>query len=229
MSTVQGVNSVDIAVSILNFIAQNGGIARAADISKGCEISKSRLHKYLVSLCRTQMLYQDTQTSRYALGRNLTFLANFVEPESSYIETINNNLIQFRDEQNVSTGIALRLGKALSLVKYNRSFKNVEIDFLPNTPLPVERSAAGLIFSAFDDQFQSNFYSQAELDKIVKQGYAIRYQPTKGIPGAQSIACPIFNNEGQLVAAAITMGFIDESDMERLANALIKQVNTLFL
>ncbi len=64
-------------------------VLRAADISKGCEISKSRLHKYLVSLCRTQMLYQDIQTSRYGLGRNLTFLANFVKPEDSYIDTIN--------------------------------------------------------------------------------------------------------------------------------------------
>lgn len=229
MSTVQGVNSVDIAVSILNYIAQNGGVARAADISKGCEISKSRLHKYLVSLCRTQMLYQDPQTSRYALGRNLIFLSSFVEPESSYIETINNCLIQFRDEQNVSTGVAIRLGKALSLVRYNRSFKNVEIDFLPNTPLPTEKSAAGLIYSAFDDQFPSSSYSQAELDKIIKQGYAIRYQPTEGIPGAQSIACPVFNSEGQLVAAAITMGFIDKNEMESLATALIKQVNTLVL
>ncbi len=34
MYSLQGVNSVDIAVSILNYIAQNGGIARAADISK---------------------------------------------------------------------------------------------------------------------------------------------------------------------------------------------------
>ncbi|MBQ0685085.1 helix-turn-helix domain-containing protein [Providencia rettgeri] len=229
MYSLQGVNSVDIAVSILNYIAQNGGIARAADISKGCDISKSRLHKYLVSLCRTQMLYQDTQTSRYGLGRNLTFLANFVKPESSYLETINKSLIQFRDEQNVSTGVATRLGKALSLVTYNRSFKNVEIDFLPNTPLPIEKSAAGLIYSAFDNQFQSNYYSPQELEKIIKQGYAVRYQPTEGIPGAQSIACPVFNSEGQLIAAAVTMGFIDKNEMEQLAQELIKQVNTLIL
>ncbi|SPZ22098.1 Uncharacterised protein [Providencia rettgeri] len=55
MSTLQGVNSVDIAVSILNYIAQNGGIARAADISKGCEISKvgyiNILFHYAVHKC----------------------------------------------------------------------------------------------------------------------------------------------------------------------------------
>lgn len=229
MSTLQGVNSVDIAVSILNFIAQNGGIARAADISKGCEISKSRLHKYLVSLCRTQMLYQDVQTSRYGLGRNLTYLANFVEPEGSFVETINNCLMQFRDERNVSTGVAMRTGKTLSLVKYNRSFKNIEIDFLPNTPLPTAKSAAGLIYAAFDKQFSCDDYSQDKLNKIIEQGYAIRYEPTKGIPGAQSIACPVFDRNGKLVAAAVTMGFIEEKDMLILANALIKQINTLTL
>ncbi|QCJ69818.1 IclR family transcriptional regulator [Providencia heimbachae] len=229
MSTLQGVNSVDIAINILNFIAQNGGIARAADISKGCEISKSRLHKYLVSLCRTQMLYQDTQTSRYGLGRNILLLSSFVEPEKSYIEVINNSLINFRDEQNVSTGVASRLGKTISLVKYNRSFKNVDIDFLPNTPLPLEKSAAGLIYCAFDKQLTQHPFSSQELDTIINQGYAIRYTPTEGIPGAQSISCPVFNQQGDLVAAAVTMGFIDAADMERLANALIKQVKTIII
>ncbi len=64
---------------------------------------------------------------------------------------------------------------------------------------------------------------------MTQQGYAIRYQPTEGIPGAQSIACPVFNGEGHLVAATVTMGFIAENEMERLATALIKQVNKLNL
>ncbi|CAG9422360.1 IclR family transcriptional regulator [Providencia alcalifaciens] len=229
MTTLQGVNSVDIAVNILNFIAQNGGIARAADISKGCDISKSRLHKYLVSLCRTQMLYQDVQTSRYGLGPNLSFLASFVATEGSIVEVINQSLVHFRDTQNVSTGLAIRIGKTLSLVKYNRSFKNVEIDFLPNTPLPIDKSAAGLIYCAFDKQFTTHPFSDDELNHIIQQGYAIRYLPTEGIPGAQSIACPIFNQQGELVAAAITMGFIEKDEMSRLASLLIKQIRTITL
>ncbi|HBO22752.1 MAG TPA: IclR family transcriptional regulator [Providencia sp.] len=229
MSTLQGVNSVDIAINILNFIAQNGGIARAADISKGCEISKSRLHKYLVSLCRTQMLYQDIQTSRYGLGRNILLLSSFIEADNSHIDIINNSLINFRDEQNVSTGVASRLGKTVSLVKYNRSFKNVDIDYLPNTPLPLEKSAAGIIYCAFDKQIKQTLFSSQELDTVIQQGYAIRYTPTEGIPGAQSIACPVFNNQGELIAAAITMGFIDKTDMEALASALIKQVKTIVI
>ena len=227
MSTLQGVNSVDIAVNILNYIAQNGGIARAADISKGCDISKSRLHKYLVSLCRTQMLYQDIQTSRYGLGRNITFLSSFIEPENSYIDIINNSLSDFRDEQNVSTGVASRLGKTISLVKYNRSFKNIDIDYLPNTPLPIDKSAAGLIYCAFDKLITKSPFSQQEIDKIIKQGYAIRYTPTAGIPGAQSIACPVFNHQGELIAAAVTMGFINEIDMEKLAHSLMEQVKSI--
>lgn len=54
--TSQGVNSVDIAVNILAFVASQNGQTRAIDIATGCNLSKSRLHKYLVSLCRTGML-----------------------------------------------------------------------------------------------------------------------------------------------------------------------------
>ncbi|MDF4667830.1 helix-turn-helix domain-containing protein [Vibrio parahaemolyticus] len=64
MQNSQGVNSVDIAITILEFIASNGGIARSSDIAKACSLSKSRLHKYLVSLCRSEMLYQESEGSQ---------------------------------------------------------------------------------------------------------------------------------------------------------------------
>ena len=229
MSTLQGVNSVDIAISILNFIAKSGGVARAADISKACEISKSRLHKYLVSLCRTQMLYQDTQTSRYCLGSNLLLLASVVTPEHSFIEKINKSLIEFRDEQNYSTGIVVNLGNELILSLYNRSFKNVDIDFLQNSAVPANLSAAGFVFAAFGDLAIDSGIDETELDIIRQQGYAIRHEPVDGIPGAQSISCPVFNRQGKFIAAAVTMGFIPKAEMMHLSNALMQKVKTIII
>lgn len=229
MSTLQGVNSVDIAISILNFIAKSGGVARAADISKACEISKSRLHKYLVSLCRTQMLYQETQTSRYCLGSNLLLLASVITPEHSFIDAINKSLIEFRDEQNYSTGVVVNLGKELVLSLYNRSFKNVDIDFLPNTSVPTNLSAAGFIFAAFGDLDINSGIEESELEIIRQQGYATRHDPVDGIPGAQSISCPVFNRQGKLIAAAVTIGFIPEAEMLGLSTALIKKVKTIII
>lgn len=144
---VQGVNSVDIAVAILNYIASQRGCARASAIASGCDLSKSRLHKYLVSLSRTGMLRQD-ENGQYCLGETLIKLADAVPGHQDVISVVNPVLCDFRDRMNYSTGVAILTSEGLVLRHYHRSFKNVDIDFLDNTPVPLDASAAGLILRA---------------------------------------------------------------------------------
>lgn len=220
MQNSQGVNSVDIAITILEFIASNGGIARSSDIAKACSLSKSRLHKYLVSLCRSEMLYQESEGSQYCLGSKILFLAQATPKPQSIIDEINQLLCQFRDEHNMSTGLVISQGNQLFLTRYNRSFKHVDIDFLPDTPVPHKVSAAGAVFATFSNLKIDAGLSAKQQNTIRQQGFAIRHEPAEGIPGAQSISCPVFNKKGEMVVAALTMGFIDPEKQIVLGNAL---------
>lgn len=220
MQNSQGVNSVDIAITILEFIASNGGIARSSDIAKACSLSKSRLHKYLVSLCRSEMLYQESEGSQYCLGSKILFLAQATPKPQSFVDEINQLLCEFRDEQNMSTGLVISQGNQLFLARYNRSFKHVDIDFLPDTPVPHKVSAAGTIFATFSDLKIEADLSQKQKNIIREQGFAIRHEPAEGIPGAQSISCPVLNKKGEMVAAVLTMGFIEPERQMELGNAL---------
>lgn len=220
MQNSQGVNSVDIAITILEFIALNGGIARSSDIAKACSLSKSRLHKYLVSLCRSEMLYQESEGSQYCLGSKILFLAQATPKPQSIIDEINQLLCEFRDEHNMSTGLVISQGNQLFLTRYNRSFKHVDIDFLPDTPVPHKVSAAGAVFATFSNLKIDAGLSAKQQNTIRQQGFAIRHEPAEGIPGAQSISCPVFNKKGEMVVAALTMGFIDPEKQIALGNAL---------
>ncbi|WP_337236487.1 IclR family transcriptional regulator [Proteus faecis] len=220
MQNSQGVNSVDIAITILEFIASNGGIARSSDIAKACSLSKSRLHKYLVSLCRSEMLYQESEGSQYCLGSKILFLAQATPKPQSIIDEINQLLCEFRDEHNMSTGLVISQGNQLFLTRYNRSFKHVDIDFLPDTPVPHKVSAAGAVFATFSNLKIDAGLSAKQQNTIRQQGFAIRHEPAEGIPGAQSISCPVFNKKGEMVVAALTMGFIDPEKQIALGNAL---------
>lgn len=220
MQNSQGVNSVDIAITILEFIASNGGIARSSDIAKACSLSKSRLHKYLVSLCRSEMLYQESEGSQYCLGSKILFLAQATPKPQSIIDEINQLLCEFRDEHNMSTGLVISQGNQLFLTRYNRSFKHVDIDFLPDTPVPHKVSAAGAVFATFSNLKIDAGLSAKQQNTIRQQGFAIRHEPAEGIPGAQSISCPVFNKKGEMVVAALTMGFIDPEKQIVLGNAL---------
>ena len=220
MQNSQGVNSVDIAITILEFIASNGGIARSSDIAKACSLSKSRLHKYLVSLCRSEMLYQESGGSQYCLGSKILLLAQATPKPQSMVDEINQLLCEFRDEHNMSTGLVIAQGNQLFLTRYNRSFKHVDIDFLPDTPVPYKISAAGSIFAVFSNLEIDAGLSEKQKNTIRQQGFAIRHEPAEGIPGAQSISCPVFNKKGKMVAAVLTMGFIESERQIELGNTL---------
>ncbi|MDN8598296.1 helix-turn-helix domain-containing protein [Citrobacter sp. S2-9] len=226
--TSQGVNSVDIAVNILTFVASQNGQTRAIDIATGCNLSKSRLHKYLVSLCRTGMLYQN-EKGLYSLGTTTLQLAGNQVYERDPIRQLNDVLIAFRDTYNRSTGVVVATNEGLVLKHYNRSFRNVDIDFLPNTPVPLDASSAGQVFMSYS-HYQPQNQAQAQLiEQIQSQGYAVRHNPTQGIPGAQSIACPLRNKNGELVAIAVTMGFFSTEAIPQIADQLVRSVAALHL
>lgn len=226
--TSQGVNSVDIAVNILTFVASQNGQARAIDIATGCNLSKSRLHKYLVSLCRTGMLGQN-EKGLYCLGPTLLQMAGNPTTARDPVSELNAALIVFRDTFNHSTGVVVATDGGLVLKHYNRSFRNVDIDFLPNTPVPLHASSAGQIFMSYSTWQPQNQAQELLIAQIRSQGYAVRHNPTQGIPGAQSIACPLRNKKGELVAIAVTMGFFSTDDMPQIAGQLVRGVEALHL
>lgn len=224
--TSQGVNSVDIAVNILAFVASQNGQARAIDIATGCNLSKSRLHKYLVSLCRTGMLGQN-EKGLYCLGTTLLQMAGKSTTARDPVSELNMALIAFRDTFNHSTGVVVETDGGLVLKHYNRSFRNVDIDFLPNTPVPLHASSAGQVFMSYSDYQPQNQAQIQLIEQIRARGYAVRHNPTQGIPGAQSIACPLRNKKGELVAIAVTMGFFSTDDMPQIAGHLVRSVEAL--
>lgn len=224
----QGVNSVDIAASILEYIATQQGRTRATDIAVGCGLSKSRLHKYLVSLCRTGLLFQDG-SGQYCLGETLVRLASSATIHTDPLSLVNTVLRDFRDSMNLSTGMVVAQQDKLVLRHYHRSFRNVDIDFRDNTPVPLHSSAAGQIYMSYGNYTPADSRVQQIIKQTIEQGYAVRYKPTDGIPGAQSVACPILTSKGNLLAIGVTMGFFDENDIPEIAQKLKQALKTLML
>ena len=72
------------------------------------------------------MIYQDPETNLYSLGNKLSVLGSVADKQNGLLTTINNALCQLRDKLNISTGLAIQKGDGLSLIRYNRSNKNIE-------------------------------------------------------------------------------------------------------
>ncbi|MDM3576636.1 IclR family transcriptional regulator, partial [Proteus mirabilis] len=78
-------------------------------------LSKSRLHTYLVSLCRSDMLYQESEGGQYCVGSKIIMLAEATHTNLSLVDEINHRLCEFRYEHNMSTGLVIAQGKKLYL------------------------------------------------------------------------------------------------------------------
>lgn len=95
------------------------------------------------------MLYQEQETSRYALPwYKLLALAAVAGKQQTLGAIINNALCELRDELNYSTGWAVYQGNSVLMTRYNRSHKNIDIDYLENSPIPINASAAGYAYQA---------------------------------------------------------------------------------
>ncbi len=232
MSEAQGVNSVEIAVQVLDAVAQFNHPIRAVDIAAITGLSKSRLHKYLVSLCRSGMMYQNPENSLYGLGTKIGHLALAADKQNGHITVINKTLCQLRDKLNISTGLVIVQDNELWLIHYNRSNKAIDIDYQVNTQVPLNHSAAGKVFLAFSQEFANqSLLSATEIAEIRAQGYSTRLKEESTIPGAKSISCPIYDSAGNLVAAAVVMGFLpeDKSALNKIANELMSMIKQLRL
>lgn len=221
----QGISSVEIAVQILEIIAKHEGPMRAVDIAKTIGFSKSRLHKYLISLCRSGMLQQDSETSLYRMGHKLIALAEAAQRDNPVLMRVNQELSRFTEQCNFSSGLVVRRGDFVQLVQYNRSQKNVDIDFRDDRPLPLSACVTGKVFLAYEERKETHALDVV-CQEVREQGYVIRSAEKQGAPGAKTIACPVFDQDRKVVGAAFLIGFLPcEPDENRsLALRLLEAV-----
>lgn len=79
-------------------------------------------------------------------------------------------------------GAITRLNKQVSGFASPVRFQHVDIDFLPDTPVPHKISAAGAVFATFSNLMIEAGLSQKQQNTIRQQGFAIRHEPAEGIP-----------------------------------------------
>lgn len=103
------------------------------------------------------------------------------------------------------------------------------MDYRPNLTLPLTQSVAGKILLSFSEQLaeDNTLLNPLEKKKIQKQGYSVRATATPGIPGDKASACPVYNQQRKMIAAAVLIGFLfdSEDEMVKLAEQLKNSTN----
>lgn len=236
MSGAQGINSVEIAITILDALAKLKEPTRAIDLADMTGLTKSRLHKYLVSLCRQGILYQNPITHRYSFGDKIRVLGECADDNYGIYHMMNSNLCQLRDKIKCPTALVVPKNKdslSLSLFNYNHANKKEKSTVPSNILISLEHTGAGKVFCAFSELFMqcsTHERPEHEYQEIKQNGYYISDEDLHEIAPVKTITCPIFSRSQEIIAAAIIINpqqnrNLEERNLVNYLKLTIEEIN----
>ncbi|ARP98017.1 IclR family transcriptional regulator [Pseudorhodoplanes sinuspersici] len=219
-----GVQTVDLGVRVLSALAELGGEASLADIARSTGLARAKVHRYLVSLTRSEYVEQDSVTSHYRLGGEALRVGLVALQRVDAVELGSPLLRQLANDLGQTALLAVWGSGGPTVVRWFESRQLVTVNVRIGSVLPVLRSATGRVFAAFLHQRVVQPWIKRELNsnrknfpQIANTGIAnkiIDETRTQGLghvqgtmlPGIVSLSAPVFNAQSELAVAMTVLG-----------------------
>lgn len=223
-----GSSTVDKAVDILTVIAASPAGLTNQEVSAELGFDKSTVHRLLLTLERRGLLARTGVPARFVVGDHAQFLAWGPTPDLRVVlAPVLEELVELTGE---SASYSIRQGDRFTCVAHRLSLHDLSYSPLTGQSYPLSSAASGLAILAFlaapvrdeivargtlPDDPQA---LRAELDRVVKQGYA-----TSGGRGGCSIAYPVTGRHGTVVGALA----ISAAEVRTPLEQLVAQASSL--
>ncbi|GMA65195.1 IclR family transcriptional regulator [Alicyclobacillus fastidiosus] len=236
-----GIQSVEIGIDILKTIGHAQKPLSISEIAERCDMSKSRLHRYLTSLYRTGFLSRDTEL-RYSIGPELMSLGLLASSRWTIRDVARPTLIRLKESLNETVALSVWTEKGPYFLHWEESNRAVNIGIRVGTQVSAIKSVAGKIFLAFlperdtEDVLKrelaqfgvSRAVFDREIQEIRSKGYSITEESL--LPGILAIGCPVFGRDGRVVAAISVvgiLGYLDPSEESPVVTVLKQECQKL--
>ncbi len=244
MRIAQKNSSIEKAFAILSVFSQNGGRFElgVGEISKVLKMHKSTVHRFLRSMEKVGVIERNNETGKYRLGLKLYELGNSVSLKKIMVDRARKYLEDLHWYLNETVHFAtLKNGEVVYLDKIIAD-RNFVIISEVGKRLPAHCTGLGKAMLAFLSEsdvkriikekglkkFTKNTITNKkdlfeELKKIRECGYAIDNEEIED--GLRCIAAPIFNGDGEVIAAVSISGpssRINETTYEEYSKHVIK-------
>jgi len=224
--TSQGVQSVEIGIIILEALKDNENPMTLTELSKKLNMTKNRLKKYLVSFVRGGVLVFDNEHKTYRFGPKLIELGLNALNRLNIFSIIKPYMLQIKNKTSQSSALAIWTENGPIIAKYQRGNRPINVDIEVGYYPPLLGSAVGKCFAAFlPSQFTKELIDKEiitydldkrlvieELNDIKEKEFSVRDSYFGDLPGNHSIACPIFDHSGMIIAAVCILGFTNDLD-----------------
>ncbi|MBB6444320.1 IclR family transcriptional regulator [Bacillus benzoevorans] len=228
----QGIQSIEVGMSILKKIAEAGKPLSISEIAIICETSKSKLHRYLTSFVRTGMLDKN-QDAKYTLGTELLRLGLKASHKLNIPEIAAPYLREIKEILNETAALAIWGQNGPFFVSWEESNGPVNIGIKVGSQISLTKSAAGQVFAAYmsheatekiaEQEIGGSEVEREELQHTIEFIRANRYSYVNStvLPGINAIASPIFDRSNKLAGSLTIIGLESSLDTSAGSEAVL--------
>jgi DNA-binding IclR family transcriptional regulator len=245
-----GVQSLEIGMTILQAISSGHRSMMLKDIAAAADMPASKVHRYVVSLVRSGLVEQDPMTSRYDLGPFALSLGLVAVDRLDRVKLGLTTIADLRDEINQTTALAIWSDNGPVIIRSMRPYRPITVNVVTGTALHLLTSASGRVFAAWlpdgttralmgrelatlalPEELKSSPGIQAMLGQVRQDGVSI-VSDYHLVPGVSAAAAPIFNFKNEITLSVLAIGvkgMIDLSLDGPVVTALRRSAQTLSL
>ena len=240
MNETNLVQSVDRALRIIEFLAENPTGAGITEISKSLGLSKGTVYRLISTLKERDFAYQSSNTELYRLSYKILYLYNCISNNIDMFKVSRPIIRKFADKVDATVHLATLDEKRSNIVYIDRiepmnSQKLFVMSSRVGKKAPCYCTAAGkmLLSQYSDDEIRDIMKGEEyktytdktiknidefleEIHKVRKQRYAL--DENEYDHGIICISIPIYNSNGKIDFAMSVTGLILYTKAEELIN-----------
>jgi DNA-binding IclR family transcriptional regulator len=220
----QGIQSIEVGHELLAALANAKQPLMLKELAKSAGMSAPKAHRYLVSFMRMGLVEQEPETGLYDLGPFALELGLAALGRLDPVAVAGKFLAKLAQELDQTVALAVWANRGATIVRWVGSDSPVSATLRVGSVMPLSRSATGLMFLALLPHTHTDALIKKELLQNARQGLqpqssgalepTLRQIRSDGlartsgfIPGITGIAAPVYDTEGGVVLALVTLGY----------------------
>jgi DNA-binding IclR family transcriptional regulator len=220
-----GIQSVEIAARILQALATAGGSIPLKDLAKRARMHPGKVHRYLVSLTRSELVSQDDASGHYGVGPMAIALGLAGLRNVDVVRTSTTLLPSLRDEINETVLLAIWSPQGPVVFALEEASRPVYMNIRVGSILPLLKTATGRVFAAFmpgeavaallEAELQEARQAKPRAEALLADTRRHGLASVQGdlVPGVNAIAAPLFDHKGRIAGVIGALGRTEELDV----------------
>ncbi|HEV7941913.1 MAG TPA: IclR family transcriptional regulator [Solirubrobacteraceae bacterium] len=234
--------SLETGLLVMKGFSSQTPLQGIADVADRMEASRSTVHRYMTTLVALGMLEQDSLSRRYRVSLLPADIGAAALDASRVVQALDGQLVKLRRKTGYTVRLGVLVDRDVLLAGVARSVAEGQgllgVQLRRGASLPAHATALGkVLLGGLDAKLLREMLASTALAKLTpktitskrafttevaeakEQGFALEQEEAE--QGTVSVAVPVFDSDGDQVAALGLVGHLPEVSIKELQSSLV--------